>query len=65
VRFLEAENLYVTATSNGQVKLWRSKSLEYLSTLNSDDWDVREMQTYIAKSWQDIEKMEGGEKHMK
>ena len=40
VRFLKDENMYLTATSEGEVKLWRCHDLASMGTLNSEAWST-------------------------
>jgi hypothetical protein len=50
VKFLDNENVFVTSTSAGEVKLWASLECIPLGTLNSKDWKPKKIDSYITKT---------------
>jgi len=50
VQFLDDENVFVTATSSGEVKLWASLECISLGTLNSSDWNYKRIESYVTKT---------------
>ena len=47
VKFMERENIWVTGTTNGEVKLWTGKECLPLGTLNSEKWNTEKIQKYV------------------
>ena len=50
LKFLDNENVFVTSTSAGEVKLWASLECIPLGTLNSKDWKPEKIDSYITKT---------------
>jgi hypothetical protein len=57
VKFLDDENIFITSTCSGEVKLWASFECVPLGTLNSNDWKYEKISSYVAKSVLNVDAM--------
>jgi len=47
VKFLETECLFLSATSQGEVKFWSAEDCDSYGTMNSANWDEKRLKEYI------------------
>ena len=56
VKFLDTEQLFVTGTSQGEVKFWSAAEGYDFGTLNSTSWDEKRLKEYIRETGKRLRK---------
>jgi len=47
VKFVKSAAVYITGTTNGEVKIWKSGSCMLMGVLNSPNWNMKSVLKYI------------------